>query len=258
MGTAVVTGASGGIGLELSKILAREGYDLVLVARSGDRLKEIARELGKEYGIKTECLSADLTQADAAEKLFQLTGGKAEILVNNAGFGDYGLFSECDWNKQEKMMELNILALSRITHRFLPSMIENGKGRILNVASVAAFVPGPLMSVYYASKSYVLSFTEALSVELKGTGVTATALCPGPVNTGFSKAANAEDVSLFKQSSGADAADVAEFGYRKMTKGKTVAVHGLLFGIALLFVKTLPRCVVRKLIFRIQKSRIRR
>lgn len=214
MSLAIVTGASGGIGLELSKILAREGHDLLLVARSSDRLLEISQMISSEYGVEVSVMAEDLTDLSSVERIAE-EGKDAEILVNNAGFGDYGPFAECDWDKQQKMIELNILALSKLTRLVLPGMISRGKGRILNLASVASFEPGPLMSVYYASKAFVLSFTEALSVELKGTGVTVTAVCPGPVNTGFSKAANAEDVSVFKQSSGADAVKVAEFAYRR-------------------------------------------
>ena len=254
-GLAVVTGASGGIGKEIARILASEGYDLVIAARSSNRLKELSEELVSAHGIKVTEVPADLSTEEGRQTLFSMTQNTPDILVNNAGFGDYGVFAECPWEKQDEMIRLNILALSHITRHFLPGMISNGHGRILNVASVAAFEPGPLMSVYYASKAYVLSLSEALTVELKGTGITVTALCPGPVNTGFSKAANAEDVSLFKKSSGADARKVAEFAVRKMHKGKPIAVYGILFKVSLVFVKILPRAVVRRLIYLIQKSR---
>ncbi len=253
---AIVTGASGGIGREIAKILATEGYDLVIAARSADKLSALAEELSP-HGIQIIALPLDLSTEEGRHELFEKTPRAPEILVNNAGFGDYGPFAECPWEKQDEMIRLNMLALSHITRHFLPDMISAGSGRILNVASVAAFGPGPLMSVYYASKAYVLSLSEALSVELKGTGVTVTALCPGPVNTGFSKAANAEDVSLFKKSSGADAAKVAEFAVRKMHRGKPIAVYGALFKVSLFFVKILPRAAVRRLIYRIQKSRTR-
>ncbi len=256
-GLAVVTGASGGIGKEIARILASEGYDLVIVARSADKLRELSEELVSAHGISVTEVAADLSVEEGRKALFDMTQQTPAILVNNAGFGDYGPFAECPWEKQDEMIRLNMLALSHITRHFLPDMISAGSGRILNVASVAAFEPGPLMSVYYASKAYVLSLSEALSVELKGTGVTVTALCPGPVNTGFSKAANAEDVSLFKKSSGADAAKVAEFAVRKMHRGKPIAVYGALFKVSLFFVKILPRAAVRRLIYRIQKSRTR-
>ena len=252
---AVVTGASGGIGLELCRILATEGYDLVISARSKDKLEEIGSELSSNHQVTVTMVAVDLADAKSREELFELTPDVPDVLINNAGFGDYGMFSECDWDKQEQMIKLNDLALTHITRLYLPGMIAKGNGRILNIASVASFQPGPLMSVYYASKAYVLSFSEALSVELKGSGITVTAVCPGPVNTGFAAAANAESVNLFKKNSGADAKDVAEFAYRKMMKGKAVAIHGVKFKIALFFVKILPRGLVRNLIYRIQRSR---
>ena len=153
------------------------------------------------------------------------------------------------------MLEVNVLALSHLTHLYLPEMIGRGSGKILNVASVASFQPGPLMSVYYASKAYVLSFSEALSVELRGTGITVTALCPGPVNTGFAKAANAETINVFKESSGADAELVADYAYRAMMKGKAVAIYGKKFKILIFFERLMPRSTVRRMLYRIQKSR---
>lgn len=249
---AVVTGASNGIGLELARLLARDGYDILLVARSEGRLKAITEELIKEFGVRIEYLPADLTEPGSCEKIYETAGEGIEMLINNAGFGDYGRFVDCDWKKQEKMIELNILALSHLTHLFLPKMIENGRGRILNLASVASFEPGPLMSVYYATKAYVLSFTEALSTELKRTGVTAHALCPGPTNTGFSKAAGAQKTNIFKESSSASATKVATYGYRKMLKGKTVIVCGIRFKLLLFAVRILPRSLVRTMVMSIQ------
>ncbi len=252
---AVVTGASGGIGLELCRLLAADGYDLVIAARSKEKLEALGNELSAAHEITVTSVPVDLSDPKSRRELFDLTPGVPDVLVNNAGFGDYGPFCECDWEKQERMIELNDLALTHLTRLYLPGMKELGRGRILNVASVAAFEPGPLMSVYYATKAYVLSFSEALSVELKGSGITVTALCPGPVNTGFAAAAIAESISLFKQSSGADVKDVAAYGYRAMMKGKAVAVHGLKFKVGVFFVKILPRGLVRNLIYRIQGSR---
>lgn len=252
---AVITGASNGIGLELSRILAKDGYDLVLCARSQDKLEELGKEITALDEVSVTLVPLDLTDRESAERLFEQTPGVPDILINNAGFGDYGPFLKCDWEKQERMIELNILALSHLTHLYLPGMADNGRGRILNVASVAGFEPGPLMSVYYATKAYVLSFSEALAVELKPLGISVTALCPGPVNTGFAKAANADNISLFKESGGASAPDVAEYAYRCMMKGKAVAVHGIKFKIGVFFVKILPRSTVRKTLYRIQKSR---
>ncbi|MCQ2085278.1 MAG: SDR family oxidoreductase, partial [archaeon] len=253
--TAVVTGASNGIGLELSKILAREGYDLVLAARSTDKLERLRDEILSIHNVNITVVTADLTLEEDRLKLMDSVPGDIDILVNNAGFGDYGLYAECDWKKQERMVNLNVLALSHLTHMVLPRMIARKSGRILNVGSVASFQPGPLMSTYYATKAYVLSMTEALSVELKGTGVTITALCPGPVNTGFTEAANVVGVSLFKKSSGADARDVAEIGYRAMMKGKVIAINRFVLKLLVVCEKILPRSMVRKIVYNIQSKR---
>jgi hypothetical protein len=252
---AVVTGATGGIGLQLCRLLAKDGYDLVITGRSEEKLKLLANELKALQSIEVVFLEGDLSSAEFRDKLFGMTPGVPDVLINNAGFGDYGPFLESDWEKQDEMIKVNVLALTHLTHLYLPGMVGRGHGRILNVASVASFQPGPLMSVYYATKGYVLSFSEALSVELAKTGVTVTALCPGPVNTGFAKAANAESINVFKESSGADAELVARYGYRMMLKGKPVAVHGKKFKVLIFFERILPRSAVRKMLYRIQGSR---
>ncbi len=254
--TALVTGASGGIGLELTRILARDGYDIVAVARSGEKLAVLKDEIGSLYGRKVTVVPADLSEEGSVQTVSDAVGKAGitvDILVNNAGFGDYGPFAECDWEKQDRMIRLNVLALSHLTRIFLPGMISRGKGRILNVASVASFEPGPLMSVYYSTKAYVLSFTESVSEEIRGTGVTATALCPGPTDTGFAKTANADGANIFKKSSSSDARSVAEYGYRCMMKGKTVAVYGAIFRLALVFVRISPRSLIRRIMLSIQK-----
>jgi hypothetical protein len=248
MATALVTGASGGIGRELSLILAREGYDIIAVARRAEELEALASEIRERYGRDVTVIPCDLTAPGVISSLPE----DADVLINNAGFGDYGPFVECDADKQVRMIELNVRALTELTRRILPGMVARGKGKIMNVASVAAFEPGPLMSVYYATKAYVLSFSEALQEELRGTGVTVTALCPGPTNTGFAKTANADGANLFKEAAGADVRKVAEYGYRCMSRGKTVAVCGIVFKISVLFIRALPRAVVRRLIHGIQ------
>lgn len=253
-GTAIVTGASGGIGLEVCRILASEGYGIVAIARSADRLGELGKEISERYGTPFEAFPCDLTEEGAARAVYDRFGDRdVGILVNNAGFGDYGRFAECDLSKQERMIELNVLALTRLTRLFLPGMVSRGSGRILNTASVASFEPGPLMSVYYATKAYVLSLSEALSVELRGTGVTVTALCPGPTDTGFAKAAGADGANLFKRSTSASAAEVADYGVRKMMRGKPVAVFGIVFKVSLFFVRILPRSAVRRIVYGIQR-----
>ncbi|MDL2206753.1 SDR family oxidoreductase [Eubacteriales bacterium OttesenSCG-928-N13] len=254
--TALITGASGGLGLEFSRIFAREGYDLVLVARSEDKLQSLKQELEQAGKIKATVLAIDLTQPNAADEVFQFTEQQQltiSALVNNAGFADFGAFAQCDWAKQAGMVQLNITTLMQLTRHYLPQMIERKSGKILNIASIAAFEPGPLMSVYYASKAFVLSFTEALSVEIKGTGVSITALCPGPTKTGFEARANLGASGLFKNLKNATAQDVAAFGYRNLTKGKVVAIPGVMNKLITLGGRMMPKALVRNVVYRIQK-----
>lgn len=227
--TALITGASSGLGAEFAKIHASNGDNLVLVARGKDKMNTLKALLEKEYGISVYVIAKDLSEQQAPKAIFdELTTQKISIdyLINNAGFGDFGLFAECDWEKQHEMINLNVLALTCMTKLFLPEMIKRQFGKILNIASTAAFQPGPTMSVYFATKAFVLSFSEAIANELKGTGVTVTALCPGATETGFKAAAALDTSNLFKGNGIAASKDVAEFGYKAMMKGKTVVVHG--------------------------------
>ncbi|MCQ2070123.1 MAG: SDR family oxidoreductase [archaeon] len=251
---ALVTGASGGIGLEICRILASEGYDLAIAARNGEALQKVADELTDAHGVKVDCFPCDLTSDDAASRLCRDVGD-VDVLVNNAGFGDYGRFLESDLGKQDDMIRLNVTALTDLTHMFAKGMVERGNGKILNIASVASFEAGPLMSVYYATKAYVLSFSEALATELKGTGVTVTAVCPGPVGTGFARTAGADVATMFKDGKVADPRSVAAFAVKKMMKGKVVAVHGAGYKVLTVLVKFLPRCVTRRAMLWIQGRR---
>lgn len=256
--TALITGASGGIGKELAKIFAREGYDLVLVARSEDKLLLLKNELEAKHGIAAEVLEQDLAEKDAAITVFDFIAEKGltvDVLVNDAGFGDFGPYIDSDWNKQYKMVQVNIAALMQLTHCCLKEMTERGEGKILNVASTAAFQAGPLMSVYYATKAFVLSFTEALSVELKNTGVSVTALCPGPTRTGFEKNANLKNSGLFKNLKTASAEAVAEYGYRKLMKNKVIAIQGIANKLLIFGSKIMPRKMVRRVVYKIQRIR---
>lgn len=254
--TVLITGASGGLGLEFAKIFAKKGYDLVLIARREKRLLDLKKKLEKAYGVRVEVLAKDLSQKDAAREIFQYTEEQkiaVDILINNAGFGDFGRYADCEWEKQYEMIQVNITALAQLTHCYLNPMLERGYGKILNTASIAAFEPGPLMSVYYATKAFVLSFTEALSVELKGSGVTVTALCPGPTKTGFEKNALLQDSGLFKNLKNAGAKEVAWYGYRKLMEDRVIAVHGNLNRMITAAVKIMPRKIVRESVYRIQK-----
>jgi len=245
--TALITGASSGLGVEFARIHASKGDNLVLVARSTDKMKVLKAELIKEFGISVHVIGKNLTSQTAVREIFdELKAKKIKIdyLINNAGFGDFGTFAQCDWDKQSDMINLNVMALTYLTRLFLPEMIKNKYGKIMNVASTAAFQPGPTMSVYFATKAFVLSFTEAIANELKGTGVTATALCPGATNTGFKENASLDNSNLFKGNQIATSKEVAEFGYKAMMKGKTVVIHGLMNRIMAASVRFAPRKVV--------------
>ena len=245
--TALVTGASSGIGYELAKCFARDGYNLVLVARSADELRKIAAQLTSEFGVSAKVIVKDLSMPASPQEIFdavQADGITIDVLVNNAGFGTYGTFSNTNLKDDLEMMQVNMVSPTHLTKLFLPGMIARGQGRILNVASMAAFLPGPLLAVYCASKSYVLSFSEALAEELRGTGVTVTTLCPGPVRTGFAKRARTERTKamirgLFNRIW--EPEDVAAVGYHGLMKGKTIVIPGKRYKIAIILVRLLPR-----------------
>lgn len=249
--TALITGASSGIGYELAKIFAREGYNLVLVARGETALQKLADELKQKYSTTVTVIAKDLSQADAPQAVAdQLAGAglTVEVLVNNAGFADYGLFAESDLSKQLEMIQLNIVTLTHLTRLLLPAMLQRKSGKILNLASTAAFQPGPLMSVYYATKAYVLSFSEALANEVKAGGVTVTALCPGATESGFQQRAAMEDSKLVKGRKMPTSAHVAEAGYKALMQGKTVFVPGLSNKALTWAVKLLPRRIMPGLV----------
>jgi short-subunit dehydrogenase len=253
--TALVTGASGGIGYELALLLARDRYDCVLVARSADKLAELAGRLEREFQVKTLVLAKDLGKASAVDEIFEEVTAAAlpvDVLVNNAGYPVFGLFSETDLAAELDMLQVNVVALTALTKLFLRGMLERRSGRILNLASTAAFEPGPLMAVYYASKAYVLSFSEALAEELRGTGITVTALCPGPTRTGFQKRGEMEDSRLVKGEI-ADARSVALAGYRGMMSGKTLVIPGFTNKLVPWAARLTPRSVLPRVVRRMQE-----
>ena len=228
--TALITGASGGIGYELTRLFARDGYNLVLVARSADKLNEMKQQYEGKAAVQVRVIAKDLAQPSAPREIFeelQREGVAVDVLVNNAGFTVFGRFVETDLDAELQLMQVNIVALTHLTKLFLPGMVERGWGKVLNVASTASFFPGPLMAAYYASKAYVLSFSEAVAVELEGTGVTVTALCPGPTETGFQKRGNMENSRLVAGRKIMDARSVARTGYRAMMKGQLFVITGL-------------------------------
>jgi uncharacterized protein len=229
MSAALITGASTGIGREYAYLCAQEGYDVVLVARGEAKLQALAADIHNKTGRQAYVFARDLSQPDAATVLFNdivCTKIQVEVLINNAGFGLLGKFWELDAKEQMEMVQLNMNALTMLSRYFLPDMIEKKRGMILNVASTAAFQPGPLMAVYYATKAYVLSFSEAIANELRGSGVTVTCFCPGATHTGFAKRAGSENSRLFKQVGAMSAEKVARDGYRALMSGRTVAISG--------------------------------
>ncbi len=246
MTTALVTGASSGIGLELARLLAADGHDLTLVARSADKLEALAAELGG-----ARVVAADLGSPEGVDQVLAAVP-EVDVLVNNAGVGDFGPFAEADEAKTAAMLQLNVVTVTALTRAYLPGMVARGSGRVLNVASTAAFQPGPLMAVYYATKAYVLSFSEAVAEEVRGTGVTVTALCPGPTESGFQAGADMEDSKLVKGRNLTSAATVAKAGYRAMQRGEAVEVVGLANKVMASSVRFTPRPVIRRMVHRMQ------
>ena len=223
---ALITGASGGIGRDLARIHAAQGGDLVIVARRREALEEVKQELESKHGVSVMCIAADLTEQHAPQQVFdevQSAGVEIEMLINNAGFGGHGKFHERPWEQDEAMIQLNVTALCELTRLVLPGMVERNRGKILNVASMAAFLPGPLQAVYYATKAFVVSFSQAIAEELSDTNITVTALCPGAVDTGFASTANVEEAQGFQKM--ASSTDVAQVGYNGMLRGKLVVTN---------------------------------
>jgi uncharacterized protein len=250
--TVLITGASSGIGLELARIFAAEKYRLVLSARSVEPMEKLAAEF-RATGVEVDVIPADLANADEPKRLFDeiiQRGITIDILVNNAGFGTHGKFWEIDPAQELALLQVNVVSLVHLTRLFLPGMVERRRGKILNVASTAGFQPGPLMANYYASKAYVVSFSEAIANELRGKGVTVTALCPGPTVTNFQKRAGIENSALF-QVAGLSAEAVALAGYDAMMRGKRICIPGmknrLLATLGKLVPKPLLLATVRKL-----------
>ena len=244
--TALITGASFGIGAEFARIFAREGYNLVLVARTADKLRQLASELEKAHGTRSLILAADLTDPGAPAYVLDQTKRadiQVDVLVNNAGFGQYGLFVDNDLEECLRQIQLNVTTLTHLTRLYLPLMLERQSGGVLNVASTAAFQPGPLMAVYFATKAYVLLFSEAIANELQGTGVTVTCLCPGATTTEFHKRAKATGMRLLKMGS-MDAHTVAEDGYRAFVAGKPVVISGFKNWLVAQSVRFSPRRLV--------------
>ncbi len=246
MPSALITGASAGIGLELARVFANAGYDLILVARDQARLEKLAADLKPA---SARVIAKDLSLADAPEEIHRLAP-KVDVLVNNAGFGVFGKFADTRMSQELNMMQLNMTALVILTKLYVRDMIAARSGRILNVASTAAFQPGPWMSLYYATKAFVLSFSEAIADELEGTGVTVTVLCPGPTATEFQERGKMQDSGLVKGKKMMTARAVAEAGYRGLMAGKTIVIPGLQNKLMMQSLRVSPRSVVTKVVRR--------
>jgi hypothetical protein len=253
--TALITGASNGIGLELAKVHASKGGDLVLVARNKTKLDELKAELESQFKVSVYTIGKDLSAINSAQEVYDETTKQniqIDYLINNAGFGDFGMFVETEWNKELQMINLNITTLTQFTKLYLQDMVKRRSGKIMNVASTAAFQPGPTMAVYFATKAYVLSFSEAVNNEVSDKGVTVTTLCPGATESGFQAAAAMEESNLVKGKKLPTSKEVAEYGYAAMMKGKTVAIHGLMNWIMANSVRFIPRAIVVKVTRKIQ------
>ncbi len=247
--TALITGASSGIGLELTTLFAQNGVNLVLVARNRERLETLATDLRSKFGVTVTVIAQDLAQPTAPETIIwelQSQEIAVDFLVNNAGTQVYGPIQETDVSRQLALIQVNLTALTHLTLLLLPEMLKRGSGRILNVASTGGFAPAPLNAIYCATKAYVLSFSEAIARDLEHTGVSVTCLCPGPTRTDFARRASIEDTRLFRLSS-MDARRVAQAGYTGMMKGKTTIVPGLFNKLMALSIRFTPRRLVTHL-----------
>lgn len=255
--TVLITGASSGIGLELAHLFAHDGYRLVLVARSRGALRELGDDLQSRYNVEVRVSPKDLAHPAAPGELYQElqeAGIVLDVLVNNAGFGGSGPFLKTDWNNEAEMLQVNLVALTHLTKLFLPQ-IRAREGKLLNVASVAGFLPGPYMAVYYATKAYVISFTEALAEELSGTGTTVTCLSPGPVQTNFQKRAHVGETNLLNSPLLVDVREVARAGYEGMKQGKRHVIPGWKNRLVVEMLRASPRSVTTKMVSRLHEKK---
>lgn len=251
MTTALITGASLGIGRELAKVFAANGHSLVLVARSEDKLRELAGELEARHRVKVAVIPADLRDPQSPAALHAAVkerGLAVDYLVNNAGFGTTGPFLEQDLKREVDMIQVNVGALVQLCHLFAKDMVTRGQGGVLNIASTAGFQPGPGMATYYATKAYVVSFTEAFGHELRGTGVHVTAFCPGPVQTEFARTAGNAESMLFRVGNIAAPEDVARDAYRALLGGRLLAIHGFTNQMGVQMLRISPRALVRRIV----------
>lgn len=253
--TALITGGASGLGYELALLLAKDGYNLILIDIDAEKLQEVKQGIETDFAVNVQIYAKDLSVVNISEEIMlELKGLPIDVLVNNAGFGLFGSFWETDWEREKQMLHLHVITTTHLTKLVLKDMIQRGSGKILNLSSLAAFQPGPLMSLYYATKGYILSFSEAIANELKGTGVTVTALCPGPTKTSFQKVvsnASSENKITFNM---ANAKEVAAYGYKAMNKGKVYAIPGKFNKLLATLPRFIPRNTAATIVKRIQEK----
>jgi len=256
--TALITGAASGIGYQLACLFAADDYNLVLVDKDELKLTEVAEKFELKFGNFVKAIVKDLSISSSPDEIFmelQQANIQVDVLVNNAGFGTYGLFHETSLTAELEMLQVNLVCLTHLTKLFIKNMVKQGEGKILNVASAAAFQPGPLMAVYFATKAYILSFSEAIANELEGTGVTVTVLCPGSTESAFHQRTGMADSKMLKSKRMMDAETVAEIGYRGLMKGKTIVIPGLINKLLAKSVRFVPRKLVTKIVRNMQEDK---
>ncbi|PHJ58157.1 short-chain dehydrogenase [Nostoc linckia z18] len=256
--TALITGAASGIGYQLACLFAADDYNLVLVDKDELKLTEVAEKFELKFGNFVKAIVKDLSISTSPDEIFtelQQANIQVDVLVNNAGFGTYGLFHETNLTAELEMLQVNLVCLTHLTKLFIKDMVKQGEGKILNVASAAAFQPGPLMAVYFATKAYILSFSEAIANELEGTGVTVTVLCPGSTESAFHQRTGMADSKMLKSKRMMDAQTVAEIGYHGLMKGKTIVIPGLINKLLAKSVRFVPRKLVTKIVRNMQEDK---
>ena len=253
--TALVTGGASGLGYEFAILLAKDSYHLILIDIDSGKLTETKKELESNYPTQITTITKDLSIQNIATEIFEEIGDtQIDVLINNAGFGLFGTFAETDWHREAAMLNLHIITTTHLTKLLLKGMVERGSGKILNMSSLAAFQPGPLMAIYYASKAYILSFSEAIANELKGTGVTVTVLCPGQTKTSFQEVVSQETSENKISFNIASPKDVAAYGYKAMNKGKVVVVPGNINKFLSKLPRLMPRNTAANIVRKIQEK----
>lgn len=253
--TALVTGGASGLGYEFALLLAKNSFQLILIDIDSDQLEIVKNELEHNFQIKVHTITKDLSLQNSAAELFEeVKETPIDVLINNAGFGLFGSFYSTNWNRESSMLNLHVVTTTQLTKLLLDGMIKRGRGKILNISSLAAFQPGPLMAIYYASKAYILSFSEAIANELKGTGVTVTVLCPGQTKTSFQEVVSEGNKTNKISFNIATANKVTEYGYKAMMRGKTLAIPGVTNKILSFLPRILPRKIVTAIVRKIQEK----